>query len=133
MSKPKTKTRSNVVPFRAPRPSVIVDLDGGEPMTWPWSHAEMRAMRDGPIPHAVLVAMWVASWSMAEGCGYAVAAGRLDLMCKHDPSEGLWAASSQSMPNLVGALGFAIPIALDHHTRLAWGVVYPWASWWAGS
>ena len=112
---------------RAPRESVIVDMSAESPrFTSPLPHAEIRAMLDRPpaVPHEVFVGMWVAAWAQAEGCGLCVTSGRLEPSCRYEPSEQLWMATARSMGNLVGCLGFAIPVALDGH-RCARAAIWP--------
>jgi hypothetical protein len=110
------------------RPSVIVDMSHDPPgrMTPPFSFADHDAMRTAAVPAAVTRAMWVAAWARAEHCPLnIVPAGWLEPHCKYEPSDDLWAATSQTMRELVGCLGFAVPIMLDQHKR-AWAASWPW-------
>jgi hypothetical protein len=122
-----------LAPRRPSRPSVVVDLSAGAPrFTSPLSLSEARAMRDRPpaVPHAVFTAMYVAAWARAEGCPLNIVAGRLEPSVRNEPSDDLWAATAQSMGQLVGSLGFAIPILRDPHGR---AVAATWPAWWGGS
>jgi hypothetical protein len=118
-------TALRLVPRR--RPSVVVDLEHGERMTPPLTMAEIEAMVDGRgrIPHDVFCGMWVAAWARAEHCPYNVLPhGYLEPHCRYTPSDDLWVATAQSMRQLVGCLGFAIPLAFDGRQR-AFGASWP--------
>jgi len=102
------------------RASVIVDLSRGQAMTPPFTLEEHDAERaaPGPIPAAVFRGMWVAAWARAEACPLNVLAeGWLEPHCKYNPSEELWSAVAQSMREVVGVLGFGVPIRLDERKR----------------
>jgi hypothetical protein len=114
------KPRLRIVPpRRVYRPSVIVDMSRypAQPMTPPLTLREAEAMQARGMPNSVFCAMWVASWARAEHCPLTLTAGRLEPYCKYNPSEGLWAAVGQQMGNIIGSLGFAIPIMLDERKR----------------
>jgi hypothetical protein len=117
------------VPRVPPRPSVIVDLTRGQRMSIPFTMAEVEAAYDRPglIPHAITCAMWVAAWARAEDCPLTLRGGWLEPYCRYTPSDDLWCAVLPSMGDLVGALGFGIPIMLDQH-KLAWAASWP-ACW----
>jgi hypothetical protein len=106
---------------RAPRPSVIVDMDRPH-FSCPWTMAELE--RRGPIPQPVISGMYVAAWARAEHCPYNIIAGRLEPHCRYNPSDDLWQATAQTMGYLVGVLGFGVPIRLDQHGR-AYGAGAP--------
>jgi hypothetical protein len=117
---------------RPPRPSVIVDPDRGQKMTPPWSVEDIEAMRGGPIPHAVYVGMWVTAWARAEHCGLLVAGGCLEPHCRYTPSDELYAALGQAMRDVVGVLGFGVPIMVNRDTKRAWAASWPMTFAWVG-
>ena len=86
-------------------------------MTPPWTRAELDVMHGAAVPHAVMQGMWIAAWARAEGCPLNILAGRLEPHSRFEPSNDLWAAVGQGMGNIVGAMGFAIPIRLDPSKR----------------
>jgi hypothetical protein len=117
----------HAIPFTPRRPSLIVDLsrDPPQPMTAPWTLAEHHAMRGAAVPPAVVRGMWIAAWARAERCPLNVLpAGWLEPHCRYTPSDELWAAVAQGMREIVGALGFAVPILLDQRRR-AYAATWP--------
>jgi hypothetical protein len=107
------------------RPSVVVDMDRGDRMTPPFTLEDHDAMRTAAVPEPVTRAMWVAAWARAEHCPLNILPnGWLEPHCRYTPSDELWAATAQTMRELVGCLGFAIPIRLDVRGR-AFGASWP--------
>ncbi len=109
-----------LVPRSPGRPSIIVDVsrEPVERMTPPLTMPEIDAMRGARVPHQVFVAMWVAAWARAEHCPLNILPeGWLEPHCRYTPSDDLMLAVSQTMRELVGALGFAIPIMVDQSKR----------------
>jgi hypothetical protein len=93
-------------------------------MQCPWTIAQMDHANDhGPIPQSVISGMYVAAWARAEHCPLNIVAGRLEPHCRYNPSEILWANVAQAMGEIIGVLGFGVPILRDDKER-AWA-----ASW----
>jgi hypothetical protein len=91
---------------------------GSPRFTPPWSLDEIRqAQEKGPIPPRVLAAMYTAAWARAEHCPLNVIAGRLEPHCRYEPTEALWAAFGQAQGEIIGALGFGVPILVDDKRR----------------
>jgi hypothetical protein len=91
------------------------------------SGRELMAMHDrGPIPNPVFSAMYTAAWARAEHCPLMVVAGRLEPNCWRDnPSDSLWCAVAQSMGNLVGCLGWAVPLMISRQEHVAYAASWP--------
>jgi len=118
---------------RTRRPSVIVDMAVEHPrFTSPLTIREIHAMADAPIPHAVFVGMYTAAWARAEGCPLNILSGRLEPHCRHNPSDALWSAVAQGMGNIVGVLGFGIPVLRDER-QAARAATWPATFGWSGA
>ena len=114
------------------RSSVIVDMttDPPQPMTPVLTFDEAVAMRGAAVPHAVFVGMYTAAWARAEHCGLDIISGRLEPHCRYTPSEALCAAVTQAAGNIVGVLGFGVPLLLDERHR---AFAASWPMGWQGS
>jgi hypothetical protein len=119
---------------RAPaRPSVVVDMTATSPrFTSPLAMAEILATQDAVVPNRVFVGMYAAAWAHAEACPLVVVDGRLEVGCRYDPTEALLAATARGARNLVGVLGFGVPVRRDDDEQARW-VVWPDAHWWGGN
>jgi hypothetical protein len=122
-----TRAALRLVARRAPRrPSCIVDVSTvAEPrIDSPWSVASLEAMQADAIPMPVTVAMYVAAWARAEHCGLTIVDRRLEPWCRYRPTAALEHAIASSATELVGIVGFAVPL-LFNERRVAFAASWP--------
>jgi hypothetical protein len=84
------------------------------------------------LPRDVFAAMYVAALARAEHCPVYIERGTLDLYRRYEPSGALWSAWSERVAQVVGALGFAVPVMRGDgpdRGRIAFGSWPPTSAW----
>lgn len=123
---PMSRAALRLVRMPPVRPSVVVDVSTvAEPrIASPWSVAALEAMQTDAIPMPVTVAMYVAAWARAEHCGLQIVDRKLEPWCRYRPTAALERAIASSATELVGIVGFAVPL-LFNDRRVAFAASWP--------